>query len=157
MQRTGPATTDVFTKVKRSWVMSRIRGKDTGPERSVRSFLHQRGFRFRLHLKALPGCPDIVLPKLKTAIFVHGCFWHHHLNCEYAVYPKNRAAFWRKKIEGTIARDRNAIRKLRSLGWTSIIVWECEIERDSRCFDKLLKRLTKAVASEKRSRAKSAR
>jgi DNA mismatch endonuclease (patch repair protein) len=121
---------DVFTTAKRSWVMSRIRGKDTAPERVVRSFLHKRGFRFRLHASTLPGKPDIVLRKYRTAIFVHGCFWHHHAKCKYAVYPAHRKKFWRAKIDGTILRDRKAIRLLRRAGWLVLIIWECEVERN---------------------------
>ena len=144
---------DVFTSEKRSWVMSRIRGKDTTPERAVRSFLHRHGFRFRLHVKQLPGRPDIVLHKLKTVIFVHGCFWHHHARCKYAVYPRRRAAFWRSKIDGTIRRDRNATRLLRKSGWAAITIWECEIER-KRGLERLLKRLDRLTFVGTRSRAK---
>lgn len=120
---------DVFTKAKRSWVMSRIRGRDTCPERTVRSFLHRRGFRFRLHSKSLPGKPDIVLPKYRTAIFVNGCFWHHHPRCRQAVYPQKRKKFWRTKIDETVNRDRRACRILRRRGWQVLIIWECEIQR----------------------------
>ena len=120
---------DVFTRTKRSWVMSRIRGKDTTPEKTVRSFLHNHGFRFRLHRRALPGNPDIVLPKYKVIIFVNGCFWHHHSRCKQAVYPKRRRHFWRLKIEGTKKRDKEAARQLCRLGWHVITIWECETEK----------------------------
>lgn len=138
---------DVFTTQKRSWVMSRIRGKDTGPEKVVRSFLHKNGFRFRLHVSRLPGKPDIVLPKFRTAIFVHGCFWHHHARCKNAVYPKNRAQFWRSKIDGTVRRDRKAIQLLRKSGWSVLTVWECEIEQSPQCLERLLKKLAALTAS----------
>lgn len=120
---------DVFSRRKRSWVMSRIRGVHTTPERLVRSFLHARGFRFRLHVRELPGRPDIVLPRHSTVVFVHGCFWHHHPHCRNAVYPQARAGFWRRKIDGNVARDKRTSRRLRRLGWRVITVWECEAHR----------------------------
>jgi DNA mismatch endonuclease (patch repair protein) len=128
---------DVFSTAKRSWVMSRIRGKDTAPEKVVRSYLHKRGFRFRLHARALPGKPDIVLRKYRTVIFVHGCFWHHHTKCKYAVYPKNREKFWREKIDGTVLRDRKAAQLLRRAGWSVLIIWECDVERNPQSLVKL--------------------
>src|SRR5260370_12827409 len=133
--------TDVFNKAKRSWVMSRVRGRDSTPERIVRSYLLRGGFRFRLHVSGLPGKPDIVLAKYRTVIFVNGCFWHHHPRCRQAVYPKNRSRFWRAKIDGTVARDKRAMRTLRSLGWHVITIWECEIERAGsadKCLDNLV-------------------
>lgn len=151
------ALTDVFSREKRSWVMSRIRGKDTSPERMVRSFLHRHGFRFRLHVNRLPGRPDIVLPKLKTVIFVHGCFWHHHTRCKYAVYPRTRAGFWRAKIDGNVIRDRNTARLLRKSGWAAITIWECEIERKRDCWPHLLKKLDSLTAAGIRSGAKPSR
>lgn len=135
---------DIFSPAKRSWVMSRIRGKHTVPEKQVRSFLHSAGFRFRLHVKALAGCPDIVLPKYKTVIFVHGCFWHHHEGCKQAVYPKNRKAFWRKKIDGTVSRDKKAAQALRRNGWRVLTIWECEIERNPSS----MLRLTRTISEE---------
>jgi DNA mismatch endonuclease, patch repair protein len=117
---------DVFSRTKRSWVMSRIRCKNTSPELAVRSFLHRKGFRFRLHVNELPGKPDIVLPKYRTAIFVHGCFWHHHARCKNATFPSSRPVFWRTKILGNKRRDANARRRLQSLGWCVVTVWECE-------------------------------
>ena len=106
--------------------MSRIRGSDTKPERVVRSLLHRCGFRFRLHRKDLPGRPDIVLPKHQAVILVHGCFWHRHAGCRFAYTPKSRLEFWEKKFSENVARDRRNARALRSLGWRSLIVWECE-------------------------------
>lgn len=122
----GAKMADVFSSSKRSWVMSRIRGVHTTPERLVRSFLHAQGFRFRLHVKTLPGRPDIVLPRHATVVFVHGCFWHHHSRCRNAVYPRTRTGFWRRKIDGNVARDKRTARKLRGLGWRVLTVWECE-------------------------------
>ncbi len=121
-----PSMTDVFSRSKRSWVMSRIRGVHTVPEKRVRSFLHGRGFRFRLHVRSLPGCPDIVLPRHRVVVFVHGCFWHHHAGCKNAVYPRTRAMFWRKKIDGNVLRDKKTVRSLRKLGWRVLTVWECK-------------------------------
>ena len=118
--------TDTVSKAKRSWVMSRIGSKDTKPEKRVRSLLHSLGCRFRLHRKDLPGKPDITLPKHKTVIFVHGCFWHRHENCAKNRLPKSNVDFWRKKFERNVARDRKALRELRELGWRVEVIWECE-------------------------------
>lgn len=107
---------DVFSKKKRSEVMSRIRSRDTKPELIVRSWLHRQGFRFRLHDKSLPGTPDIVLKKYKTVIFVHGCFWHQHKDCKYAAMPKTRRDFWRIKLAANVSRDRRNIMALEKLG-----------------------------------------
>lgn len=119
---------DRLSSEKRSWNMSRIRSANTRPELAVRSFLHQKGFRFRVHARQLPGKPDIVLPKYQTAIFVHGCFWHSHYRCSNAVFPRTRSAFWRAKILGNKKRDAKAARRLRSLGWKVLTIWECETE-----------------------------
>ena len=121
---------DVVDKETRSRMMSGIKGKNTKPEMVVRSFLHRQGFRFRLHSKTLPGKPDIVLPKFKTVVFVHGCFWHRHL-CQQFVWPKTRMAFWKEKLEGNVARDKRKRRTLRFLGWTVITLWECGISETS--------------------------
>jgi DNA mismatch endonuclease (patch repair protein) len=117
---------DKLTTERRSWNMSRVRSKDTGPELIVRSLLHKQGFRFRLHRKGLPGKPDIVLPKYKTVIFVHGCFWHSHPNCSDATVPKSRTEFWVKKFEDTVKRDANNQASLLDMGWKVIVIWECE-------------------------------
>lgn len=120
---------DRLSKERRSWNMSRIRGKDTKPEMVVRSLLHRMGYRFRLHAKELPGRPDIVLAKHKTVIFVHGFFWHRHRGCKNCTTPTHRRQWWLKKLEGNGARDRVNRRRLRELGWRSVVVWECETER----------------------------
>ncbi|MEA3429115.1 MAG: DNA mismatch endonuclease Vsr [Thermodesulfobacteriota bacterium] len=117
---------DIISEEKRSWNMSRIRGKDTKPEITVRSMLHRMGYRFRLHRKDLPGKPDIVLPKYNTVIFVHGCFWHRHKGCKYAYTPKSRAKFWKDKFAGTVKRDKLHLKQLKENGWEVFIVWECE-------------------------------
>lgn len=106
--------------------MSRIRSKDTKPEKTVRSTLHRMGYRFRLHDKKLPGKPDIVLPKYKTVIFVHGCFWHRHSGCRYTYTPKSRVEFWELKFQKNINNDQENIRVLRESGWQVKVIWECE-------------------------------
>lgn len=109
--------------------MSRIHSKDTGIELRVRQRLHADGFRFRINVKNLPGKPDIVLPKYRTAIFVNGCFWHGHKNCKYAQLPKSNAEFWAHKIEQNCARDDEKFRQLEVLQWNVIVVWECELKK----------------------------
>ena len=128
---------DRLSKEHRSWNMSRIKGKDTKPELAVRSLLHCMGYRFRLHRKDLPGKPDIVLPKYKTVIFVHGCFWHRHPGCLYAYNPKSRVEFWEKKFARTVERDREVAQSLRKLGWRVLIVWECELREPQRLIAEL--------------------
>jgi DNA mismatch endonuclease (patch repair protein) len=108
--------------------MSRVKGRDTKPEKVVRSLLHAMGYRFRLHRKDLPGKPDIVLPKHHKAIFVHGCFWHGHENCRRAARPVSNADFWNKKIDGNIARDRAAQAELKKSGWDFLVIWQCEMK-----------------------------
>ena len=123
-------SSEVIHKVseQRSRNMSSIKSKNTKPEIKVRKVLHSMGYRFRLHSKDLPGSPDIVLPKYKTVIFVHGCFWHRHQNCKYASTPKTRQEFWNKKFNENINRDKINQENLSSKGWKIIIVWECEIK-----------------------------
>jgi DNA mismatch endonuclease (patch repair protein) len=120
-------TVDTISKRLRSQNMSRIRSKNTAPEILVRSVLHRMGFRFRLHDKTLPGCPDIVLKRWKTVVLVNGCFWHRHKNCRYAYVPKTRIAFWNKKFAGNMKRDAENVKALKRLGWKVKIVWECEL------------------------------
>jgi DNA mismatch endonuclease, patch repair protein len=119
---------DVHDKSTRSYNMSRIKGKDTKPEMLIRKFLHAQGFRYRLHVKNLPGKPDIVLPKYKTVIFIHGCFWHGHDRCKYYVIPKTRTEWWVNKINSNIANDEKAIRGLKQDNWKIITVWECQLK-----------------------------
>ena len=119
---------DSLSKEHRSWNMSRIRSKDTKPERIVRSFLHRNGLRFRLHVKNLPGKPDIVFPKYKTVIFVHGCFWHRHKGCSDATIPSSNRDFWQNKFKRNVKRDKEEQAALRKLGWKVIVVWECELK-----------------------------
>lgn len=117
---------DSLSRERRSWNMSRIRGGDTLPELIVRRFLHRAGFRFRLHSKKLPGRPDIVLPKHRTVVLVHGCFWHRHASCKMAYQPKSNNAFWNSKFDENIKRDHLVRGSLRKLGWTVITVWQCQ-------------------------------
>ena len=122
---------DSISTERRSWNMSRIRGQNTGPEMCLRSLLHRAGFRFRLHVKDLPGRPDIVLPKYHTAIFVHGCFWHRHAGCRNATMPSTRTEFWQNKFDGNVERDRRSRAALEAAGWTVITVWECDLKADA--------------------------
>ena len=124
---------------QRSRNMSAIKSKNTKPEIKVRKLLHAMGYRFRLHRKDLPGSPDIVLPKYKTVIFVHGCFWHRHKNCKYASNPKTRQEFWEAKFRENINRDKLNQENLSSKGWKIIIVWECEIKDKDFYLNRLLK------------------
>lgn len=119
---------DIWSKKKRSEVMSNIRSKDTKPEKTLRLLLHRSGFRFSLHRKDLPGNPDIVMKKYNTVIFVHGCFWHYHKECIDGKIPKSNTNYWQKKLTKTVERDKQHQRALRELGWNVIIIWECEIE-----------------------------
>jgi DNA mismatch endonuclease (patch repair protein) len=117
---------DVHTREQRSFNMSRIRARDTKPEMIVRRVAHGLGYRFRLHRRDLPGCPDLVFPRLRKVIFVHGCFWHMH-SCRYgSVTPKTRAEFWAAKRRGNVERDSKAIENLKRAGWQALTIWECE-------------------------------
>lgn len=125
--------------------MSRIKGRDTGPELRLRSLLHRAGFRFRLHANDLPGKPDIVLPKYRTAIFVHGCFWHRHEGCRNATSPSTRTEFWQEKFHGTVERDKRNMAALETAGWTVITVWECDLKADA---DRLVQQLSIEIREE---------
>jgi len=122
--------TDSFSRENRSEIMSHIKSKNTKPEYVVRSALHKMGYRFRLHRRDLPGTPDIILPKYRIAIFVHGCFWHQHPGCKRATKPKQNAAYWEKKLTRNIERDQKAQQALREMGWRVIVVWECRIDKE---------------------------
>ena len=122
---------DIVSEEQRSYNMSRIRSKHTKPELAVRSMLHRLGYRFTVNgpkNKQLPGKPDIVLPKYRTVIFVHGCFWHGHQGCKNFRYPKTRTAWWKAKIDGNVARDKDRIRQLEEMGWRVLVIWECELK-----------------------------
>ena len=137
---------------KRSLIMAQVRGSDTRPEKIVRSVLHRMGYRFRLHRKDLPGSPDIVLPKFHTAIFVNGCFWHRHPGCKRASPPVANAAYWQKKFERNVERDKQSQTALECRGWRVLVIWECELkdlmalqERISRFFSTILPNSPKNV------------
>lgn len=130
---------DVFSKEKRSRIMSKIKGKDTKPEKLVRSMLHRMGYRFRLHVRDLPGSPDVVLPRHRKIVFVHGCFWHGHLGCQRAKLPETNRPFWEEKIGKNIKRDRAVLRELKRNGWKILVVWQCQM-RDKNVLEKRLRR-----------------
>lgn len=134
--------TDVVDRATRSRMMSGIRGKNTKPELVVRSFLHRAGLRFRLHAK-LPGKPDLVFPRFRSALFVHGCFWHRHADCRYATTPSSNAPFWREKFRANVLRDERVKKELRAVGWKVKVIWSCELN-ESR-----LRRLARDIASTK--------
>jgi DNA mismatch endonuclease (patch repair protein) len=138
---------DTLTPAERSERMSRIKGRDTKPELWVRRILHSHGFRFRLHLKDLPGRPDIVLPKYGAVVFVQGCFWHAH-HCQKGRVPGTRGEFWKAKFEGNKKRDVRNTRALRTDGWRVFTIWECELSKPGareRAVDKLIKKLRRGA------------
>ncbi|MCH9035328.1 MAG: DNA mismatch endonuclease Vsr [Planctomycetes bacterium] len=118
--------TDQFSTEERSRIMRAIRGKDTKPEQVVRSLVHRLGFRYRLHVRELPGCPDLVFPTRRKVIFVHGCFWHRHRCRKGRSTPKTRARFWKEKLDSNKDRDAKHLRKLRRLRWSVLTIWECQ-------------------------------
>ncbi len=129
---------DRISKEKRSWNMRQIKGRNTKPEILVRSVLHRAGYRFTVNgpkNKALPGRPDIVLPKYKTVIFVHGCFWHRHENCKRAATPKSNKKFWLEKFERNVKRDEKNLKDLKNLGWNVITIWECELKEQEKVIE----------------------
>jgi DNA mismatch endonuclease (patch repair protein) len=132
---------DRFTPSQRSALMSKVRGKNTRPEERVRSILHHLGFRFRLHRKDLPGTPDIVLPKYRTVIFVHGCFWHRHPGCKKASMPQTNKEFWERKLARNVERDAVVSEKLTRIGWRVLVVWECELKNSKALSSRLLREL----------------
>src|SRR5579872_6909128 len=125
------------TPERRSRIMRAVKGVDTAAEITVRRMVHQMGYRFRLHRKDLPGAPDLVFPRLRRVVFVHGCFWHQHAGCRRAHVPKSRQEYWAVKLARNVARDHGTAAALRNLGWQVAVIWECETTRD----DLLVKRL----------------
>lgn len=119
--------TDTISREQRSKVMALVRSKDTKPEMAVRKLVHRLGFRYRLHGQKLPGRPDLVFKKRKKVIFVHGCFWHRHENCNHARMPKSNTDFWIEKLNQNKIRDDKNVETLAQLGWENLIIWECEI------------------------------
>lgn len=128
---------DIFTSEKRSWIMGRVKSRNTKPELLVRSMIHRMGFRFRLHRKDLPGNPDIVLPKHRKVVFIHGCFWHGHEGCPRSKRPTTNIEFWNKKLDQNIERDKRFQRLLKESGWDVLVVWQCETNKP----DELLRKL----------------
>ena len=118
---------DIVDVQRRSELMAGIRGKDTAPELAVRRIAHGMGLRFRLHRKNLPGRPDLVFPRHRLAVFVHGCFWHQHQDCRFAHIPKSRVSFWTEKFAANMARDKKNIAALHALGWRVLVIWECQV------------------------------
>lgn len=135
--------TDIVDSRRRSELMAAIRTRDTAPELTVRRIAHRMGLRFRLHPKDLPGRPDVVLPKHRLVVFVHGCFWHRHAGCRYATTPKSRIAFWTEKFAANVARDARHEAALRELGWRVLVIWECET-RDAGTVERRLAALTRS-------------
>ncbi len=136
---------DVHSKETRSYNMSQIKGKDTKPEVLVRRFLFSKGLRFRKNDKRYPGHPDIVLPKYKTIVFIHGCFWHLHEGCRYAKIPLSNVDFWENKLYGNRDRDKRNKDMLTEMGWRVITIWECQLKKDQR--DETLEKLYQEIIS----------
>lgn len=128
---------DTLTTAERSEIMGRVRSKNTRPEIAVRRLLHGMGYRFRLHRSDLPGRPDIVFPRKRVAVFVHGCFWHRHVGCPSTRTPKSRVAFWTGKFNDNMRRDRAARRALRRDGWRVLVVWECQVANVERLVNRI--------------------
>jgi DNA mismatch endonuclease (patch repair protein) len=129
--------TDKVSSKKRSWMMGRIKSKNTAPELQLRKFIFSMGFRYRVHYKKLPGSPDIVFLGRKKVIFVHGCFWHGHPNCKASKLPETHIEFWKNKISSNQERDINNVKKLENMGWKVLIVWQCELKEISNMTDKI--------------------
>ena len=128
---------DDRSPAERSLNMSHIRSRDTSPELKVRSMIHRAGYRYRLHVKEMPGKPDIVMPRYRTAIFVNGCFWHRHLDCRYATMPKTNIDYWQQKFKRNVDRDQETYNALKQDGWSIVVIWECQT-RDRNRLSKLL-------------------
>lgn len=143
---------DVHNTQARRYNMSQIKNKNTKPELLVRRFLHASGYRYKLHDKKIPGKPDLVFTRLKTAIFINGCFWHGHAGCKYFVVPKTRTDWWMNKITTNVANDQKNLFLLKLLGWKAIVVWECDLKPQNR--DMTLKRLDDQLAEIKRNLGK---
>jgi DNA mismatch endonuclease, patch repair protein len=146
---------DRLSPQDRSRNMAQIKGRDTGPELRVRRALHAAGFRFRLQRRDLPGRPDLVLPRWRTAIFVHGCFWHRHAGCRNAAVPKSRVAYWRAKFDANTARDARSVGLLVAQGWTVIVIWECETDEAARIVGIVRDRLPSAAYGPDRRRPRT--
>lgn len=140
---------DRLTKERRSWLMSRVAGKNTTPELRVRRAAHALGLRFRLHRKDLPGKPDLVFPKFRLAVFVHGCFWHRHSGCRKATLPKSRADFWSAKFTSNQQRDERVMTDLENAGWRVDVIWECETKDSDTLAKVISERIMKVIKAYK--------
>lgn len=138
---------DTHSKEVRSMNMSHIRSKNSKPEEKVRKYLFSKGFRYRKNVRSLQGCPDIVLPKYKTVIFVNGCFWHHH-DCGRFVWPSTNEEYWHKKIDGNVERDARNIEILKEQGWNVLTIWECQLKK--KVIDENLEKLAEKIRQNER-------
>ena len=145
---------DPLSPARRSALMGRIRGRDTRPEMRVRRLLHRDGYRFRLHARDLPGRPDIVFRPSRKIVFVHGCFWHRHEGCPRAATPRTRVDYWTRKFEATRARDAAALSALEAMGWTTLVVWECELNDENRLLMRLRRFLDSNACTRSDGRAR---
>jgi DNA mismatch endonuclease, patch repair protein len=134
---------DHVDQAKRSLIMAAIHSEDTGPEKGVRRLVYRLGYRYRLHVKTLPGRPDLVFPVRRKIIFVHGCFWHRHRDCRYATSPKTRRKFWETKFAGNVARDHRNRQELKRMDWAVLTVWQCELKKP----EKLARRLDEFLSN----------
>lgn len=128
---------DHVDRKKRSLIMAAVHSEDTRPEMAVRKIVHGLGYRYRLHVRTLPGRPDLVFPAKRKIVFVHGCFWHRHGKCRYASSPKTRRKFWGAKFAANVARDRRIVRELKRMGWAVFTVWQCELKKSARLMGRL--------------------
>ncbi|MEP7336821.1 MAG: very short patch repair endonuclease [Acidobacteriota bacterium] len=133
---------DTFSKEKRSEIMRAVKSEDSQAELIVRRMLHRAGFRYRLHVAALPGKPDVVFPSRRKVIFIHGCFWHLHKNCPAARHPSSNVEYWEAKLKRNVERDRKNRKKLKALGWTTLVVWECKLKNPDAVFSALIRFLS---------------
>lgn len=143
LERTSLA--DVFTRAQRSAIMARVKGTDTVPELRVRRMAHRLGYRFRLHRKDLPGTPDLVFPRRRIAVCVHGCFWHRHAGCAAASTPQSNVAYWTRKFARNVARDAAAEEALTQQGWKVVVIWECETRDETRLAGRIRRALGAAA------------
>lgn len=139
---------DIVDKARRSAMMAAIKGKNTKPEMLVRRTAHSLGFRYRLHRRDLPGSPDLVFPGRRKVVFVHGCYWHRHPGCRFAYEPKSNVDFWTQKFDRNVERDRQALTRLKELGWNPLVIWECECDELEAIAQRLLMHLGQGEADD---------
>ena len=142
---------DTVDSRPRSRIMASVPQRNSKPEVTLRKELFRLGYRYRLHVKSLPGTPDIVLPKFRVSVFVHGCFWHRHARCKLATEPTSRRAFWMTKFSANVERDIRKRKELRKLGWASVVIWQCQIQRSVKeAAEKVVRKLAVRVAGRQR-------